>query len=100
MLRPVFGTTADPVVSIDDENSIDQLKVYPNPASNSIYFNNDFNKSYHIQLIDVYGKLINETTATTTNKINVSNIANGIYIIRFVDNNTKASTLKKVIISK
>ena len=34
------------------------------------------------------------------NKIDVSNIANGLYIVRFTNNNSNKSTLKKVIISK
>lgn len=100
MLRPVFGTTADPVVSIDEESSINNLVVYPNPATNNIYFNNDKNISYHIQLIDIYGKIIIESATTNSNAIDVTTIANGMYIVRFVDNNTKESTLKKVIISK
>ncbi|MGB0883047.1 MAG: T9SS type A sorting domain-containing protein [Vicingaceae bacterium] len=100
MLRPVFGTTADPVVSIEETKSINELVVYPNPATNNIYFNNDNYIPYNVQLIDIYGKIIINLSAVTTNQIDVTTIANGMYIIRFTNNNTKESTLKKVIISK
>lgn len=102
MLRPVFGTTPDPVVSVEENELKDDFIVYPNPTANTLYFknNNENNSSYHIQLIDVYGKIILETEATISNKIDVSDIANGLYIVRFTNNNSKKSTLKKVIISK
>ena len=102
MLRPVFGTTPDPTVNIEEKELANDFVVYPNPTTNTIYFknNNINNSSYHIQLIDVYGKVISETEAAISNKIDVTAIANGIYIVRFIDNNTKESTLKKVIISK
>ena len=102
MLRPVFGTTPDPTVSLDEDNLADDFVVYPNPASNTIYFknNNYNNSSYHIQLIDVYGKVIIETEAAISNKIDVTNITSGMYIVRLTNNNTNKTALKKVIISK
>ena len=102
MLRPVFGTTPDPTVSINEENKSDNFVIYPNPTANTLYFknNNESNTSYHIQLIDIYGKVIIETEASISNKIDVSNISNGIYIVRFTNNYTNKIALKKVIISK
>ncbi|MBL4593241.1 MAG: T9SS type A sorting domain-containing protein [Flavobacteriales bacterium] len=102
MLRPVFGSVTDPQVSIEEKLTSDDFEIYPNPTSSVIYFKNNSinNDSYHIQLIDIYGKIIIETESSLTNKIDVTNIANGIYIIRFMNNETKKIVLKKVIISK
>ena len=101
MLRPVFGNIVDPVVSVKDNKTLlDDFKVYPNPSSNVLYFKSNNNKNYDIQLIDIYGKIIIETTSTISNKFDVSNLANGIYIIRFTNNNSYNSILKKIIISK
>ena len=102
MLRPVFGTTADPTVSIDEDNLTDDFVVYPNPTANNIYFKNNTynNSSYHVQLIDVYGKVIIETESEISNKIDVTNITSGMYIVRLTNNNTNKTALKKVIISK
>jgi hypothetical protein len=104
MLRPVFGSFSDPVVNIDEEGKIkSDFNVYPNPSSDFIYFettNKTCNESYHIQLIDIYGKIIIETESSLSNKIDVNNISSGIYFIRFTNNIDQNSTLKKVIISK
>lgn len=102
MLRPVFGTTPDPAVSIDEEILEDDFVVYPNPTANTLYFKNNTsnNDSYHIQLIDVYGKVIIETKSEISNKIDVTNITGGMYIVRLTNNNTDKTALKKLIISK
>ncbi len=104
MLRPVFGNLPNPTVSIDDkEETQSDFEVYPNPTSNVINFEIagiSNHKTYHIQLIDIYGKTIIETESSLSNKIEVSNVANGIYIVRFTNNITHNSILKKVIISK
>ncbi|MDG1477253.1 MAG: hypothetical protein P8Q14_08910, partial [Vicingaceae bacterium] len=54
MLRPVFGTTPDPTVNIEEKELANDFVVYPNPTTNTIYFknNNINNSSYHIQLIE------------------------------------------------
>ena len=103
MLRPVFGSITDPTVNINENNiELDDFEVYPNPTSKTLYFknNNTNSNSYHIQLIDIYGQVIIETESTLTNRIDVSNISNGIYIVRFTNNETSNSILKKIIISK
>ena len=103
MLRPVFGTDADPQVSVEEnEVLLEDFEVYPNPTSDAFYFksNNTNNYSYHIQLLDLSGKTITETESSLSNKIDVSNISNGIYFIRFSNNETGSTLVKKVIISK
>jgi hypothetical protein len=104
MLRPVFDTFSDPQVSVaENEAEIDDFKVYPNPTSNFINFEKIgtvTNQSYHIQLVDIYGKTILETETSLTNRLNVTNVANGIYFVRFINNDTQQLILKKVIISK
>ena len=103
MLRPVFGTTPDPVVDIAEKELKDDWMIYPNPAKNTVYFrNNNFleNTSYHLQLINIYGEVIMEKTTPATNKIDVTNVVSGIYILRFTDNITHKTNLKKIIISK
>ncbi len=99
MLRPVFGSTPDPTVSINENDLKDDFKVYPNPTSETIYFDIP-NNSYHIQLLDIYGKIIIETESNFSDKLNISNVADGVYIIRFINNESNKSTLKKIIISK
>jgi hypothetical protein len=105
MLRPVFGNFQDPIVSVKNESVVENsdFKVYPNPATQNIYFekigaiNND---NYIVELIDLSGKIITSTTTLFTNMLNVNNVSNGIYFIRFINVNNKQVVTKKVIISK
>lgn len=102
MLRPVFGSFPDPQVSIEEDKLNDDFEVYPNPTTDIIYFKNNSlkNNSYHIQLIDVYGKVVTETEFSLSNKLDVSTIPNGIYILHFINNKTNNSVIKKIIISR
>lgn len=108
MLRPVFGNTGDPEDpnSINDNNGSiinDDFKVYPNPASQRIYFErigSIDNTSYQVELIDLYGQLIQRTETSIENQLDVSNLSNGIYLIRFINNENFNVITKKIIISK
>jgi len=109
MLRPVFGTTGDPLsepVGIDDNNELvlnDDFKVYPNPASQTIYFERIgaiSTDNYQVELTDIYGKLITNTTTELSNQLNVSFLSNGIYLLRFINNENQRFITKKIIISK
>ena len=101
MLRPVFGSFPDPVVSVNETNQTNDVNIYPNPASQLLNFKitNAENVTHHIQLIDIYGKIILETESSLSSQIDVSNIANGIYFVRFTNNKTNFTYLRKVIIS-
>ena len=101
MLRPVFGSVNDPQVGVEENKElVDHFEVYPNPTSDLLYFKSSSLDSYHIELLDIYGRIVLETESSLTNKLNVANIANGIYIVRFTNNESKKTSLKKVIISK
>ena len=58
--------------------------IYPNPANNSLFFNSEI-KNAVISIFDVNGKmLLNEHPES--NKINISNLRNGIYTLKIVTN--------------
>lgn len=101
MLRPVFGTTGDPITSVKEHEAKDDFKVYPNPTNNFIYFEQTTqNKqiNYTVQLVDLYGRIITETNTNQTNKIEVSSASKGIYFIRFIDTETNQLIVKKVVV--
>ncbi len=103
MLRPVFGDLPTVVVSTkEDQVDIEGFEVYPNPTKQSIFFKakNTNQNSYTIDLLDVYGKVILSTTSNLSNKFDVTNVANGMYIVRFTNDDSNKSILKKIIISK
>ncbi|MDF1672994.1 MAG: T9SS type A sorting domain-containing protein, partial [Vicingaceae bacterium] len=100
MLRPVFDNYPNPTVSVNELDKKDTFNVYPNPAHTTINIKINNSNSYHINLIDINGKVMIDTESSLTTKINTSSIANGIYILRFTNNNTQQITHKKVVISK
>lgn len=57
------------------------LKVYPNPVSDVLNFDIDYNKASTVNVLDITGKLI-ETVSFDLNKaqVNVSNYNKGIYL--------------------
>lgn len=104
MLRPVFGSGTDPVVGAKELTPLtnDDFKVYPNPCSEHLYFEEigQSNNEHQVELIDIYGKTIIQTETTANHKMNITNISNGIYFIRFINQDTHQIITKKVIISK
>ena len=104
MLRPVFGTTGDPLVSINENNSPlkDDFKIYPNPASNFIYFDkigSSTNNRYDIQLINIYGKVVISRNVAGK-KVNVSHLNNGVYFLQFINNENTHVITKKILIAR
>lgn len=70
-----------------NNNSFGKLfvSVYPNPASNYIQF--DLDKSYDIQIYNLTGQLLLSKIAFPNEKIDVSSVSNGIYVIRIKGGN-------------
>jgi len=102
MIHPVFGTAPDPVVTIEENEIItkDDFVVYPNPAKNVLFFKINNNLSYQIDIMDVFGKSIIQSQSNLTNKIDISALSQGIYLVRFINKETQQIVTKKVIISK
>jgi len=63
-------------------NTVNQLKVYPNPAGEMIYFANGNINSYRI--FDITGKFVAEGLYLNSG-INISKLQNGIYFLNAVD---------------
>lgn len=101
MLRPVFGSYSNPKqVSIEkNEDLPSEFKIYPNPTKSVINFVVNNKNNYQIVLLDLNGKTLLQTTSSQ-NSLNTSNIANGIYFLRFTNTSTQQTTHKKVIIAK
>ncbi len=75
--------------------SSEEIFIYPNPAKDKLYFKiEDIN---NICIFDISGKLIKKVqTKSGQNSINISEIKNGLYILRF--DNGEELIYKKVII--
>jgi len=73
---------------IDDENIV----LYPNPAGNTLFFNSVINKA----IVRIFGPLGKQVLVveTNTDRIDISNLNNGIYILK-MDNRTIGKFLKQ-----
>lgn len=77
------------------QNSIEGLKVYPNPVvDGKLFINTDANSSKEVVIYDVLGKQV--LKATTNNAVNVSNLNGGVYIVKITEEG-KTATRKLVI---
>ncbi|PKP15524.1 MAG: hypothetical protein CVU07_09840, partial [Bacteroidetes bacterium HGW-Bacteroidetes-23] len=87
-----FGTN----LSVN-KNSIEGLKVYPNPVTNgTLYISTQANAERTIQIYDILGKqVVNKVTSNEA--INVSNLNAGVYIVKITEEGKTAS--RKLVIN-
>ncbi len=102
----IDSTTKNVTITTLDITQVSVEKVYhiyPNPATNevNIYIQNAYMKEVYIELINLYGQLINKDHYTSEQnelfvQFDVSNLPAGIYFVRInIDNNI---TVEKIII--
>ncbi|MBD3723545.1 MAG: T9SS type A sorting domain-containing protein [Flavobacteriaceae bacterium] len=83
-------------LSTQNFNAIDGLKVYPNPVSgNTLYLESTANASKQVQVYDVLGKQVINTTVNN-NSLNVANLNAGVYIVKITEEG-KTATRKLVV---
>jgi hypothetical protein len=82
------------VVSVDDLDFINNLKVYPNPTCDIL--NIEYKGELSIKEISIYSSLglKIKTIKTTASTINLKNFSSGLYFIRISDNMNRIATLK------
>ena len=72
------------------QNSVDAINVnlYPNPAQEQLYIQS-YSKLDKLEIIDVFGKKVSEynTTELMNKFISLSNISNGIYLVKIYSGN-------------
>ena len=83
-----------------ENHLLNSIALYPNPANDVVNVECTMNNVQleGIEVIDVYGKLINTVNVTeNTTRINVSGLANGIYFVRVT---TDAGSVTKTFVKK
>jgi hypothetical protein len=69
---------------IDELISNEQIKFYPNPASNILHFEGIDNEVTNISILSLDGKLLTQINEIGINQINVSYLQNGVYLIQII----------------
>jgi subtilisin family serine protease len=83
-------------LSTNSEALFESMRMYPNPAKNIISFSltNDFDQ-YQINIYNILGKKVEIHKNLTSNTIDISNLKNGVYIVKIV-HEKKSKTLKLI----
>ena len=68
-----------------EDNSINKISIYPNPTKDKLYFKSSIAEDFNISVYDILGKKVLENTVNINKSLDVSQLNNGIYIIRFDD---------------
>ncbi len=83
------------IISIDNYSSNNHFKIYPNPASDYLWLENDHD--FKFEIYDINGKLVSSDFIQKTAKLNIY-LNNGLYFYRMTTDDTILNG--KIIISK
>ncbi len=91
-------------VSLEELEGVENINVYPNPATESfvVVFDNQNNQAVTIEMIDQMGRVIQSNTieqsGVQVSEFNTMNVSNGMYSIR-ISSNGNALT-KRMVVNK
>lgn len=91
---------ANSVTFIEDCNAVEEyadagIRVYPNPASDFLYIEGDFDRGSQVFIYDMTGRIVETVELTSNNaKLNISHLPEGYYIVRIGDGNGKPHGIK------
>lgn len=91
-------------VGIEKENNKDLLNIYPLPADNYINLNLNHQSNENLYLVNIFNalgqKVLSERIENVNlNRLDVSNLSNGVYLLEVKNINKKSLTTKKIIIN-
>lgn len=75
------------------------VKMYPNPASNLLYFEMENNNATLIEIRDVSGKLLKQATIEYRGVVDIESLQNGVYFVT-LGNKSNVISAKKIAIIK
>jgi hypothetical protein len=78
-----FNPKPDTITSVKEATMLQATTLYPNPARDKVYLPQ---KGIYT-LYNIEGEKVLTTTVAADNTIDVSSLANGVYIIRAIDKN-------------
>ncbi|MEE4257532.1 MAG: choice-of-anchor J domain-containing protein [Bacteroidales bacterium] len=71
---------------IEDESFATEVRFYPNPARNTLMVNAENGQAVELSIYSLHGKLVMENvTVSGSQRIDLSGITKGLYILQFTD---------------
>lgn len=81
-----------------EDNVLDvQLRIYPNPTSQSLYVTHPDMNSFGITIVDLNGKLLYSGIINKDEPLNVSNYTQGLYLVTLENKETNKKNTYKII---
>lgn len=86
-------------LGIGEESVLNNLVIYPNPASDHFKINGLENEqNYNIEIVNINGQLVKKYARVSNNmSLDISNLQNGVYFLKA--SNSENSFTKKLVIS-
>jgi hypothetical protein len=84
-------------LSIEDNTMAVEIKLYPNPTSQSLYVSHPEYNSFSIQIIDMNGKQIHSGTIEKEVPLDVSSYTQGMYLITIENKEYNKKNTYKII---
>lgn len=72
------------------------IKIYPNPSTSFLNFDNLDASFYQVKIYDLIGNL---TLTSFEKQIDISNFSNGVYLVNFIDKDQKLINSQKIIVN-
>jgi hypothetical protein len=84
-------------LSIEDNSLEAQIKVFPNPTSQSLYVSHPELNSFGIQIVDLNGKQVYSGTISKEQPLDVSNYSQGMYLVTIENKEANKKNTYKII---
>jgi len=84
-------------LSVEDNSMDVQLRVYPNPTSQSLYVSHPELNSFGIQIVDLNGKQVYSGSISKDQPLDVSNYSQGMYLITIENKEANKKNTYKII---
>ncbi|RMA57194.1 T9SS type A sorting domain-containing protein [Ulvibacter antarcticus] len=98
--QTTLGTLQN-ILNTQEFDEIGKLEIYPNPASTEITVINSRYPHLSYSLFNLVGqKLMDGSVSNTMNTISVESFAEGVYFLYLVDDESKSSITKKIVVER
>jgi hypothetical protein len=84
-------------LSVEDNELDVQLRIYPNPTSQSLYVSHPELNSFGITIVDLNGKQLYSGTINKEEPLDVSNYTQGMYLVTIENTTTNKKNTYKII---
>lgn len=97
MIRPVFSEYENLPTKAEIEE-IDEIFVYPNPAKDYIYISGETKNLLIIEIFDEKGMLLRKENLIDSNRISLSGLRKGFYIVKICERYTGKVFVQKICV--